>query len=477
MTEQKINGLHRTDEMIIDSYQAYELKDNWKWLNFSDVFTNATSSKKKVKQKEYLNDGKYPIIDQGQDAIGGFFDDDKMVFEGDLPIIIFGDHTRCIKYVDYIFIQGADGVKVLAPKIDIVNPRFAYFMMINLELPDKGYSRHFKYLKNSKFPIPPLPEQQRIINRIESLFEKIDEAETLINEAREGFEKRKEAILAKAFRGDLTEKWREENDKHYDAFNEIYALKSERLKKYNSLIESAKKKGIKKPKINYDFSYERNDTLPEGWVEAKLDKLVYFAGRIGWKGLKADEYVAEGPMLLSVYNLNYGDYVDFSEVNRITDERYVESPEIMVQNDDILLTKDGAGIGKLGYVKNLKEKATINGSLLLIRADNSMLPKYLYYFLKGPYMQQVVRERITGSTTPHLFQRDIKNFVISIPPIEEQKEIVKVLDILSEEQEKIDNMTLLSNNIDLLKKSILAKAFRGELGTNNSEEMSLDCRK
>ncbi|MBP1926577.1 type I restriction enzyme S subunit [Sedimentibacter acidaminivorans] len=460
--------------------QPYQIPSNWKWTKLG-VIGNYINGKA-FKSSDWREKGKPIIRIQNLTGTNNTYN----YFDGEI------DEKYYVQSGDFLISWSAtlgafiwQGENALLNqhifKVDsYINKKFHYYLVQEVieELYRNTHGSGMVHVTKTIFnnilvPLPPLPEQQRIVNRIESLFEKIDKAETLINEAREGFEKRKEAILAKAFRGELTEKWREEHGTYSNASNELEALKSQRLERYNSLIAIAKKEGLKKPKKDYDFSYERNDVLPEGWVESKLDNLVYFAGRIGWKGLKADEYVEDGPMLLSVYNLNYGDYVDYSEVNRITDERYIESPEIMVQNDDILLTKDGAGIGKLGFVKGLEEKATVNSSLLLIRADNSMIPKYLYYFLKGPDMQQVVRERITGSTTPHLFQRDIKNFIITIPPVEEQKAIINILDSLTEEQEKIDGITLLSDHIELLKKSILSKAFRGELGTNDPEELSI----
>jgi len=148
------------------------------------------------------------------------------------------------------------------------------------------------------------------------------------------------------------------------------------------------------------------------------------------------------------------------------------SPEIMLKEKDILLTKDGAGIGKLGYVNEIPAEATINSSLLLIRANNSVESKYLFYFLKGPKMQEIVKSRITGSTTPHLFQRDIKEFIIPIPPIEEQKEIVRILDGILENEKMAKEISDVTEKIDLMKKSILARAFRGELSTNNPDEES-----
>ncbi|PKR54048.1 restriction endonuclease subunit S [Thalassospira marina] len=164
-----------------------------------------------------------------------------------------------------------------------------------------------------------------------------------------------------------------------------------------------------------------------GWQTKPLEEVTYLAGRIGWKGLTAKEYTDTGPLFLSVHSLNYGDWVDFRDANHITQERYDESPEIMLQANDVLICKDGAGIGKTGIIKSLPEPATINSSLLLIRAQKDLLPKFLYYALSSPSFQRIVQERIEGATTPHLYQKDIRQFSISYPSLPEQKRIVAIL--------------------------------------------------
>lgn len=168
--------------------------------------------------------------------------------------------------------------------------------------------------------------------------------------------------------------------------------------------------------------------MREGWKKKQLGELAELKGRIGWRGLTAKEYTESGPLFLSVHSLNYGDYVDFRDAFHISDERYEESPEIILQKDDVLICKDGAGIGKVGIVGNLPDRATINSSLLLIRSGRSILPKFLYHCLSSPYFQQIVNSRLNGATTPHLYQRDITQFPLVLPPLPEQQRIAGILD-------------------------------------------------
>jgi restriction endonuclease S subunit len=155
-----------------------------------------------------------------------------------------------------------------------------------------------------------------------------------------------------------------------------------------------------------------------------LKEVAELRGRIGWKGLTAKEYVEEGPRFLSVHSLNYGHYVDFKDAVHITQFRYDESPEIMLQENDILICKDGAGIGKLGMVPKLLGPTTINSSMLLIRPGIKVLHEYLYFYLLSPMFQSIVQERLSGSTTPHLYQRDIAELAVVLPSLDNQRELV-----------------------------------------------------
>jgi type I restriction enzyme S subunit len=164
------------------------------------------------------------------------------------------------------------------------------------------------------------------------------------------------------------------------------------------------------------------------WQTRPLAEVAELRGRIGWKGLTAKEYTPEGPYFLSVHSLNYGACVDFRDAFHISQQRYDESPEIMLRLDDVLICKDGAGIGKVGIVGDLPGPSTVNSSLLLIRSKPNVLPKYLYHVLQSPYFQDIVKSRLEGATTPHLYQRDIATFPVHLPPLEEQQRIVDVLD-------------------------------------------------
>lgn len=115
----------------------------------------------KLKTNEYSVSGAIPIVDQGASFLAGFTDDLDRAYEGPLPVIIFGDHTCCLKYVDFRFAIGADGTQVLRPT-DGLDARYLYYALHTTNLQQFGYQRHFKLLKDSQVPVPPLPTQRRI---------------------------------------------------------------------------------------------------------------------------------------------------------------------------------------------------------------------------------------------------------------------------------------------------------------------------
>ena len=314
----------------------------------------------------------------------------------------------------------------------------------------KGF--YIKQLKELQIRLSPLEEQKRIVEKLDSLLAQVDTIQQRLNNLPNIIKRFRQSVLAAAVSGKLTEQWRETNKPKLSD------------DEFHSQVENYRYNTWKKKYVAPAMPETNIEELPKGWIPEVLEGLVYISARIGWKGLKASEYTEEGPLFLSVHGLNYGQYVKLDKAFHISEERYLESPEIMLKNEDILLCKDGAGIGKIGIVQGLEECASINSSLLLIRSGKFFNTKFLFYFLSGPTMQALVQERMTGSAVPHLFQRDVKEFVLSVPPMKEQIEIVRLVEqyfALADTLEK--NLANAKQRVDNLTQSILAKAFKGEL--------------
>ena len=151
-------------EVINSKYQLIDFEDSIEKVTYTN----------KVKSSQYKSDGLYPIIDQSESFIAGYWDNENDVFKISKPVTIFGDHTRCFKYVDFDFVLGADGVKILQP-INDYHPKFYYYLVRSLNIKNLGYSRHYKELKNKRIPLPPMDDQIEILSKIENIENEIQQ--------------------------------------------------------------------------------------------------------------------------------------------------------------------------------------------------------------------------------------------------------------------------------------------------------------
>jgi type I restriction enzyme, S subunit len=177
--------------------------------------------------------------------------------------------------------------------------------------------------------------------------------------------------------------------------------------------------------------------------------------RVGWKALKASEYVDDGFAFLSTPNIKNKD-IDFKNANYITYERYVESPEIKLKEDDILLVKDGSTLGIVNIVTYLPRETTVNSSIGVLRFNKTVFNKYLFYQIESKYIQDKIQLKKGGMGVPHLFQQDINNFVIIAPQFDEQKAIANYLDTKTAQiDRKIDLLTQKTTKYCELKQSLI----------------------
>lgn len=167
--------------------------------------------------------------------------------------------------------------------------------------------------------------------------------------------------------------------------------------------------------------------LPDAWTLEALRWNTWVRARLGWRGLTADEYVADGVPLLSTPDIKSPE-IAYRSANRVTWERYEESPEIKLSDGDVLLTKDGATIGIVNLVTNLPEPSTVNGSIAVLTPKHRLTGRYLRYCLASEYAQQMMALLQGGMGVPHLFQADIKRMRMPVPPMPEQRAIADYLD-------------------------------------------------
>lgn len=402
--------------------QPYEVPENWVWVRLLSTFVNKTDSKKKIQQKFYLNAGDYAIVDQGQNLIGGYTNDASLQYDGELPVVVFGDHTRCVKYVDFKFVQGADGVKILLP-FKSFDSKFFYYAIMNLNIPNMGYRRHFPLFDKLALPLPPLSEQQRIVERIEELFAKLDEAKERLQEAADSFAVRKAAILHKAFTGELTKQWRLENGVSDESWEE------KKLGEVGSWL------GGGTPSTSREEYWENGNIL---WITSKDMKSAVIEDTL----MKVNE--------IGVKN---------SSAN------YIEKPALLVVMRSGILRRTFP-------VAMVKKPFTVNQDLKAIIPDKDDL-EFLFWMLLSNERRILDSCMKNGTTVESINSNALKAFAFKCPTLPEQHEIVRLIDdLLARERSAQQATERALASIDLMKKSILARAFRGELGTNKASEAS-----
>ena len=279
------------------------------------------------------------------------------------------------------------------------------------------------YVRSYPIPLPPLSEQQRIVERIEELFAKLDEAKERLQEVVDSFAVRKAAILHKAFTGELTKQWRREN-------------------------------GVS----------------DESWEEKNGEEFFEYvtSGSRGW----AKYYSDKGSIFVRMGNLNHGTIeLDFSDIQYVDLPEQVEGQRSKLQKNDILISIT-ADVGMIGLVREDMD-AYINQHVALARPKNDLYAEFLaWYFVSDVGLQQMQNKQ-RGATKIGLGLQDIRNIILNIPSLPEQHEIVRLIDdLLTRERSAQQAAEQALSSIDLMKKSILARAFRGELGTNKASEAS-----
>lgn len=249
----------------------------WPTANFLDVVKDVSGGNLKIPQSEFLPSGLIPVIDQGKDFIAGFTDDEDAKFKSsDLPVIVFGDHTKAIKYIDFPFAMGADGVKVLSVNKDL-DSKFFYHYLRQVKIADAGYSRHYKFLKELKIPLPPLQEQRRIA-----------------------------AILDKA--------------------ESLRAKRREAITKLDQLLQSVFLEMFGDPVSN-----------PKKWPIVNIEKLtaIFRDGPFG-SNLKSEHYVDSGVRVIRLQNIGVWDFNDSDEAF-ISEEHYRSMPKNHCFPGDVLV--------------------------------------------------------------------------------------------------------------------------------------------
>ncbi|WP_302178134.1 restriction endonuclease subunit S [Phascolarctobacterium succinatutens] len=412
--------------------QPYEVPENWVWVRLGSLAQDMADGPfgSNLKTEHYTNNKEVRIIQLSNIGENGWREDNKKytTFEhakviarskveaGDIVIAKMMPAGRAIICPSYEqqYVLSSDAVKFVPNSL--VDNNFcckginSHFFQTLVQENTQGITRartSIKKLKGYPFPLPPLSEQQRIVERIEELFAKLDEAKERLQEVADSFAVRKAAILHKAFTGELTKQWRRENGVRDESWEE---------KKLSEITENQDSKRIPLSKSQRD----------------NMNRIYDYYGASGIID-KVDDYIFEGKKLL------IGE----------------DGANLVTRSKDIAFIADG--------------KYWVNNHAHILDVKDTVLLMYLCNYINNmdliPY--------VTGSAQPKLTQAKMNNIKIFLPTLPEQHEIVRLIDdLLARERAAQQAAEQALASIDLMKKSILARAFRGELGTNKASEAS-----
>ena len=375
------------------------MRQDWKYISFEECLVKVPKQKA-VKSKDYLDEGLYPIVSQESDLISGYSNDESLLYKHEKPIVIFGDHTKNIKYIDFDFIVGADGVHILSVKDNIL-PRFFYYELCSIKLRNLGYARHYKLLKEKEIGYPEKAEQEQIVALLDDQFAKIDQ------------------LKANA---DL--QLRAAKDLFQSALKEIFIL-------------------------GQDWKY-----LPLGEITSSINGL--------WKG-KKPPFVNVGVIRNANFtkdftlNLSNIEYLDVEERQYST--RKLQRGDLIVEKSG---GSEKQPVGRT-ILFDLEGEYSVSNftSILRIKDKTLILPTFLYKFLLYIYKEGYTKEMQNATTGIHNIIYDkFLSIRVPIPPLAEQERIAARLDAISEKvkalQANYDQTITLCND---LKQALLKSIF------------------
>lgn len=450
----------------------YVLPKGWEWVRLSECYYSIGNKNNQIQTKDYLEAGMYPVIDQGKAYIAGYSNDRNRLLEIATPVVVFGDHTRNIKHVDFCFIIGADGVKVLSPYEGIYS-RYLYYVMQSYDIAHRGYARHFRVLNEELFPLAPIAEQRRIVERIDQLMARCDELEKLQAKREQKLFAAHNSALNNLLTATESDDFREAWQFICQNFGEFYSVDetvvelrraiiqlavmgklarqdpsdppaNELLKEIETekqrLIKEERIKALKMPsKIKPE---EVPYVLPKGWEWVRLASL---AISIDYgTSIKTCDDSSKVPVY-RMGNIVNGQLVDNNM--KYIDSSIDELPRLYLRKNDILFNRTNSYelIGKSAIYLGQDDVATFASYLIRARLVNGYLfPAYFCVAMNAPYFRktQIEPEIVQQCGQANFNGTKLSATLLPVPPLAEQRRIMTRIDhlmaVCAKLEEKID---------------------------------------
>jgi len=454
------------EALITKTEEPYKLPNNWVWVNLGNVVGSVKGKKPKEllksREKETIPYVTINYMTTGENAETQYLYKNQSKVEcKPTDILMVWDGAR-----SGLVGKGVSGevgsTLVKLNNIGLCSNYLYYFLKSKYNFINKNHRGtgiphvNPEVLWRIAFPVPPLGEQQRIAKKVHYLLDKIDEAKKSIEEAEETFELRQAAILDKAFRGELTKEWRKNN---------ISCIPSSIAPRY-----------FKEQQVNNDFY--RDFDLPSSWIWTKAENVFLVQPRNGYSPKATKEITDTKTLKLGAITKGYFIRDEYKYINEIIKE----DSHLWLKKGDFLIQRANS----LDYVGTSaiytgEDNEFIYPDLIMKGKLNKELvfPKYMVFWINSYYGKKYIKQNATGTSgnMPKINQKVVKNILIPLPPVEEQIEIMRIVEQVNKKAIEL-NIINAYESIEKLKQSILSKAFRGELGTNDpSEENAIELLK
>ncbi|WP_199664121.1 restriction endonuclease subunit S [Parabacteroides sp. AF14-59] len=349
------------------------MKDNWKYILFEDCLQKVKYTNK-VFSSDYLKKGTYPIISQEEAFVSGYWNNEDDVFRVQKPVVIFGDHTRVLKYVDFDFVIGADGVKILLPK-DALNTKFLKYYLYWYNIPNLGYSRHYKLLKELYIPVPTLSIQEAIVAELDKL-------------------------------------------------NEILTKKHEQLKELDRLGQA----------VFYDM-FGDPDNNEKKWLIQRFGDI---ASVIGGFAFKSDSFNIKGIPVLKIGNINTGIFKQDNLCFYAYDSKLCKY-EVYPNDLVISLTGTvGKGdYGNVCILPDTYKCYYLNQRNAKLETYGLYQNMFLKYLLSDKKIKSFLTRNCRGVRQANILNKDIENLKLILPSLDIQAIFVEKVVSLENQKQKI----------------------------------------
>lgn len=391
----------------------YTIPQSWLWVDFESIIKSIGTKNNQIKSKEIENTGTIPVVSQGKEYIDGFSNQVDKSISPKKPVILFGDHTRNVKYIDFEFIIGADGTKIFESLLADSKYLFRWVQRASTFIENRGYSRHYSLLKKKPVPIPPLAEQKRIVAKIEEIFAVIDQIGTKKEEALSIIRNMRQTALQDAIMGVLVEQ--DDTDEPASILYEKIQVEKEKLVKEKKIKKEKPLSEVETNEVPFD--------IPESWKWVKMGSL---ANKVHY-GYTASATEDGNAKMLRITDIQGGrvnwNIVPYCEIEENKIEQY------KLNDNDIVIARTGGTVGKSFKInKDTTTDSVFASYLIRIVLSESDTAAYVAYFLNSPYYWEQIGINAQGTGQPNVNATQLSNLILPFPPLAEQERIVENLD-------------------------------------------------